>query len=146
ALLHAGHARADRLDDARTLVAQDDRDGIGDRAVDDALVRVAQAGGTDRHPHLARAWITDGDVLDRDAAGRAVEDDALHDAFPIRSPRPGRPPTSSPFSTITSPFTMTRTTPSGFTCQRSSPPGMSATSCFFPSRMRVGSNIITSAW
>src|SRR5262249_1870926 len=119
---------------------------IRDGAVDDALVRVTQAGGANRHPDLARAGIAHGDVVDGDATRWPVEDDRLHAAFPMRSTRPARVSVSSPFSTITSPFTMTHTTPSGLTCQRSSPPGMSATSCFFPSRMRAGSNIMTSAW
>src|SRR5262249_24054881 len=146
ALLDARDPGADGLDDARPLVAQHDRHRVGDGAVDDALVRVTQSGGTDRHPHLARAGIAHGDALDGDAARGSVEDDRLPAAFPMRSTRPARTPVSPPFSTITSPFTRTRATPSGFTCQRSSPPGMSATSCFLPSRMRVGSISTTSAW
>src|SRR5262249_56256961 len=120
--------------------------GVGDGAVDDARVGVAEAGGADRDAHLARTGIAHRHVLDDDAACRSVEDGRLHLAFPMRSTRPLRAPVSSPFSTITSPFTMTRTTPSGLTCQRSSPPGMSATSCFLPRRMRVGSISTTSAW
>src|SRR5262249_29292140 len=148
ALLDGGDAVADGVDHGRTLVPEDDRGRIRDRAVDDAQVRVAEAGGLDRDAHLAGARVRDPDLLDRDRAAAAVEDrsDHVHAGLPTRSTRPVRTPVRRPSSTTVSPFTITRTTPSGSTCQRSSPPGMSRTSCFLPRARRDGSNIMTSAW
>src|SRR5438094_287356 len=146
ALPDGGDARADGVHHAGALVAEDDGCGVGDRAVDDAQVRVAEAGGADRDPHLARTRVADAHLLDGDRLAGGTEDGGPHDvAVPILSTRPGRSRVSWPLATIVFPFTMARTTPSGRTCQRSSPPGMSRTSCFLPRPMRVGSNLLRSA-
>src|SRR4029077_18323698 len=90
------HSGPDRLDYARALVPEDDRNGVGDRAVDDAQIRVAEAGRLDRNPALARSGIADHRLLDRDRTIGAVEDGSLagpcHAGFPMRSTPPGRLP------------------------------------------------------
>src|SRR5206468_5728472 len=63
AFLHGGHAGSDGIHHAGALVAEDDGCGVGDRAVDDAQVRVAEAGGADRDPHLARTRVADAHLL-----------------------------------------------------------------------------------
>src|SRR5207249_2258338 len=147
ALLDGGDTRADGLDDPRPLVAEDDRCRIGNRTVDHAQVRVAEPRRLDRDTDLAGARVLDAHVLDRNwTAASMVDGGAHHAGLPTRSTRPGRAPVSSPSSTIVSPLTMTRTTPSGRTCQRSSPPGMSRTSAFLPSPSCAGSKSRTSAW
>ena len=50
----AGHARADRLDDSRALVAEHRRAACLGRAVDRVLVRVADTARVQPHEHLAR--------------------------------------------------------------------------------------------
>src|SRR5438093_12606955 len=146
AFLHGGHAGSDGIHHAGALVAEDDGCGVGDRAIDDAQVRVAEAGGADRDPHLAWTRVADAHLLDGDGLAGGAEDGGPHDGeVPILSTRPGRSRVSWPSATIVFPFTMPRTTPSGRTCQRSSRPGMSRTSCFLPRPMRVGSNILRSA-
>src|SRR5881396_3856101 len=146
ALLHGRHAGADGVHHARALVAEDDGRGVGDRAVDHAQVRVTEAGGADRDLDLAGTRVAEAHLLDGDRLAGGAEDGGLHDGgLPILSTRPGRSRVSWPCATIVFPLTMTRAMPSGRTCQRSSPPGMSRTSCFLPRPMRVGSNIMMSA-
>src|SRR5207253_11023162 len=112
ALLHRGDARADGVDDPRALVPEHDRRRIRDGAVDDAQVRVTEAGGAQRDPDLARAGVLHANVLDRDRTVRRPQDRSLHaSGFPMCSVRPGFAPVSLPFSTIVSPFTMARTLP-----------------------------------
>src|SRR3989442_1045014 len=147
ALLDGRDPGADGLDDARALVAEDDRRRVRDRAVDHAQVGVAEPGRLDRDADLAGAGVLDAHVLDRDRApAPVIHGRAHHAGLPTGSTRPGRAPVSFPSSTIVSPLTTTPTTPSGRTCQRSSPPGMSRTSSFLPSASRAGSKRRTSAW
>src|SRR5439155_467482 len=140
------HDRADaRHDPAADERRADDRRRIGNRAVDHAQVRVAEPRRLDRDADLAGARVLDAHVLDRNRPPAAMIDRGAHHAgLPTWSTRPGRTPVSSPSSTIVSPLTMTRTTPSGRTCQRSSPPGMARTSAFLPSPSRAGSKSRTS--
>ena len=63
-------AFAQRLDDARGLVAECHRKRPGPVAVDDAEVRMAQARGLDGHPHLTGAGGVQCHGLDRE--GTAV--------------------------------------------------------------------------
>ena len=50
---HRSHGRADRLDHARALVAEDDRQRIGERALDHLEVGVAEAAGAHLDQHVA---------------------------------------------------------------------------------------------
>src|SRR5690606_33328618 len=59
-----GDALADLADDARTLVARDERGRLRDRAVHAGHVGVAHAGGVDLDLHLARADRAQLDVVD----------------------------------------------------------------------------------
>src|SRR5437879_252215 len=146
AFLQGGHAGSDGVHHAGALVAEDDGCGVGDRAVDDAQVRVAEAGGADRDPDLAGTRVADAHLLDGDRLAGGAEDGGPHaTGFPMWSTRPGRAPVSRPSSTTVSPLTSTRATPSGRTCQRSSPPGTSRTRAFLPRARRAGSNIRMSA-
>jgi hypothetical protein len=61
--LHARDRRADLLDDARALVAEDDRHRRRERAVADEQVGVADARGHDPHPHLVRLQARELDAL-----------------------------------------------------------------------------------
>ena len=66
ARLDAGDAGSDRLDDARRLVAEKEREVVGDAALPGVEVGVADGAGLDAHERLARARIghLDGDDLD----------------------------------------------------------------------------------
>src|SRR6266566_1747138 len=146
ALLDGGDACADGVHHAGALVAENDGRGIGNGAVDDAQVRVTEAGGADRNPDLAGTRVADAHLLDGDRLAGGAEDGGPHaTGFPMWSTRPGRAPVSRPSSTTVSPLTSTRATPSGRTCQRSSPPGTSRTRAFLPRARRAGSNIRMSA-
>jgi hypothetical protein len=76
------NAGADGLDDSGTLVAEDDRDGEGDRAIDDGQVAVAQTCGGHGDPHLAWSGITDFQVVDH-LDLFPVEDHTSHDLSPL---------------------------------------------------------------
>src|SRR4029453_5503553 len=90
ALRHAGGLPppARGPDESRPPGPQHDGHRVRDRAVDDALIRVTEAGGANRDPDLAGAGIAHGDVLDDDAPGRAMEKDRPPAGFPMRSTRP----------------------------------------------------------
>ncbi len=70
--LDALDALADRLDDARALVAHDDRRGPRPVAVDHVQVGMADAARAQLDEHLAAARALERELLDRHAPG-AVE-------------------------------------------------------------------------
>src|SRR3989442_2774014 len=112
ALLDGGDACADGVHHAGALVAENDGRGIGNGAVDDAQVRVTEAGGADRDPGLAGTRVADAHLLDGDRLAGGAEDGGPHaTGFPMWSTRPGRAPVSRPSSTTVSPLTSTRATP-----------------------------------
>src|SRR5690606_27609588 len=69
------------LDDARALVAEDDRRRERNRAVDHRDVAVAQPGVVDAHPDLVRARVAHLDVVPH--LQLAGPDDALHGRLPL---------------------------------------------------------------
>ena len=70
--------RADRLDDAGRLVAEDGRRRERVEALDEVQVAVADAAGHRAHEHLAPDGLGDVDVLDRERLVGTVEDGSLH--------------------------------------------------------------------
>ena len=70
--------RADRLDDAGGLVAEDRRRRERIVAVDEVQVAVAHAAGDRAHEHLAPDGLVDLDVLDRQGLVGTVEDGGFH--------------------------------------------------------------------
>src|SRR5437879_13403660 len=111
AFLQGGHAGSDGVHHAGALVAEDDGCGVGDRAVDDAQVRVAEAGGADRDPDLARTRVADAHLLDGDRLAGGAEDGGPPDGpVPNVSTRPGRARVSWPSAAIVFPFPVTRPT------------------------------------
>ena len=82
ARLHVGHARSDRLDDARALVPQHDgRIGaptIPDEAVERVLVAVADAGRDGAHQQLLADRIGDRYLLDSQRLMRSAEYRGTH--------------------------------------------------------------------
>ena len=74
-----GDLGADRLDDARRLVAEHDRRRGGKHAVGEAQVRVAHAAVPHADAHLARSRVGDGDVVTDDQwRTRLLEDRGSH--------------------------------------------------------------------
>ena len=59
----AGHAGADRLDDAGTLMAEHGGAACLGRAVDRVEVGVADAARAEPHEHLARLWRGELEIL-----------------------------------------------------------------------------------
>jgi hypothetical protein len=55
---------ADLFDDARTLMAEDERQGRWERALEHGDVRVAHAAGADAHDHVVRTERGELDVLE----------------------------------------------------------------------------------
>jgi hypothetical protein len=64
ARLQPGHAGADLLDDARALVAADDREPRHDVAMPEVLVGVAQTRGDEADQHLPRLGLVEVDLGD----------------------------------------------------------------------------------
>ncbi len=75
--LDAFDALADRLDDARALVAHDHRRGPRPVAVHDVQVGVADTARAQLDEHLAAARALERELLDRHPAG-AVENRCVH--------------------------------------------------------------------
>jgi hypothetical protein len=78
ALFDRAYADADRVDHAGALVSDHDRHGVGDRAVDDAQIRVAEPRRHDLDAHLAGTGIAHVDLLDRDGLTARIENRRLH--------------------------------------------------------------------
>src|SRR5438105_2576386 len=80
------HVGADRLDDARALVAQHDGaiEGPAPLAIDDVEVAVADAGGRGAHEDLAAPGLVDLDRLHRERLVGLAKDRGLdlHGALP----------------------------------------------------------------
>ncbi len=76
--LNSVDLRADRLDDAGRLVAEDRRRRERVVAVDEVQVAVADAAGDGAHEHLAPDGLLDLDVLDRQGLVGTVEDGGFH--------------------------------------------------------------------
>ena len=77
--LHARHRRADLLDDARALMAEDDRHRRGERAVADEQVGVADARGDDPEPHLVGLQAGELDALKGERRAAALDDGGSDD-------------------------------------------------------------------
>src|SRR5262249_32817454 len=71
-------APADLLDDAPSLVAQDDRQRRGQVAIHDMKVAVADSTGNDPDHHLTRLRVLDRDVFDPERLADGVEDRGFH--------------------------------------------------------------------
>ena len=85
---------ADRLDDARGLVAEQEREVVVDRALAVVQVGVAHAAGLHLHPHLARARVGHHDLLHFDRCALAACDhtsDMLFSHAKRSSRTPGPP-------------------------------------------------------
>jgi len=67
-------ARADGLDDARALVAEDDRQGIGERPLDHLEVGVAEPARVDADQDVRRLERSQLDRLDHERSADVVED------------------------------------------------------------------------
>ena len=74
--LHVRDAVPDRLDDARRLVAEEERELVVDPAVAVVEVRVAHAAGLDGDDGLARAGIGDQDGFESDRGALSAGNDA----------------------------------------------------------------------
>ena len=68
------HLRAHVLHHARALVAQDDGQWVGERALDHLEVGMAEPAGVDPHQDVAGTQITEGDLLDNERAADLVQD------------------------------------------------------------------------
>ena len=88
--LQPGDVRADRLDDTRRLVAEQEREVVVDPALAVVQVGVADAAGLHLHHRLARTGVgdVDRDHLDRRALGECDDGlDLLHAMSPVRRVR-----------------------------------------------------------
>ena len=74
---YAVDARADRLDDARPLVPEDDRHGIAERAFDHFEIGVTQSRGHDADQDVARLEPLDADRRDLERLADAGQDGSL---------------------------------------------------------------------
>ncbi len=76
------HRDADGLDDARSLMAQDDWQWVGQRALDDFQVGVTETAGTQAHQDVVRAKGAERDALDGKRPTYLVQDGGaeVHDA------------------------------------------------------------------
>src|SRR5206468_11230490 len=72
--LELGHVRADRLDDAGGLVAEDRGRRKRVVPVDEVQVAVAHTARDRAHEYLTSDWLGDLDVLDRERLVGTVED------------------------------------------------------------------------
>ena len=72
---------ADRLDDARRLVAQHRRQRVRVQPLDEMQVAVAQARHRGAHQHLAAPGLFDGDVLDAQGLVRGMQDGGFDDGL-----------------------------------------------------------------
>ena len=70
----AANTLANRLDDARALVAEHHRRGPLPLALDHVQVGAADAAGRHPHEHLARAWLVELDLADLERPSLLVED------------------------------------------------------------------------
>src|SRR5262249_46540417 len=82
-------ARTDRLDDARALVAEDDRARADPVAVADVQIGVADAGGGQADEDLARARLVEPQRLDGRPRAGALDDGGLDLAHDTTMPDPG---------------------------------------------------------
>jgi hypothetical protein len=74
AYLDARHRSSDLFDDARCLMAENDRRGTGEELVQDREVAVTDAAGSDTDADLMVAQRPQRDLLDRHRPGFFVDD------------------------------------------------------------------------